>query len=109
LTIIGDAHFRNITGAIITDRDLKTLERCNQMNISALEKIVGVDESGKSKPDETTTKNLRAAGDNWSEHILEGVKAYIMSFIYIIVTVTSGHPLISGIATACGLKAEWAL
>lgn len=30
-----------------------------------------------------------------------------MSFIYIIVTVTSGYPLISGIAVACGMTADW--
>lgn len=108
LTIISNPHFREITGAIVTERDLKTLERCNQMNISALEKIVGVDERGYVDPDKPTTINLRAAGDVWADHILENVKAYIMTFIYILVTVTSGYPLISGIATACGLEAEWA-
>jgi len=40
--------------------------------------------------------------------MLQNAKAYIMSFIYIVATVTSGYPLITGIATAIGLKAEWA-
>lgn len=31
-----------------------------------------------------------------------------MSFIYIVATVTSGYPLISGIAMALGLQSEWA-
>lgn len=31
-----------------------------------------------------------------------------MSFIYIVATVTSGYPLITGIAMGCGMKAEWA-
>ena len=90
----------------ITERDLQTLERCNRDNIKALERIVGVDRNGvevhellKQTPDE-----LRAAGDLWSEHILENAKAYIMTFIYIIVTVTIGYPLISGIAYAAGLR-----
>jgi hypothetical protein len=31
-----------------------------------------------------------------------------MSFIYIVVTVTSGYSLVSGIALAIGMKTEWA-
>ena len=107
LTIISDPGFRSVTGAIITETDLKELERCNQDNIMALEGIVGVDRKGRADPEAPTMKSLRSAGDLWSEHVLENVKAYIMSFIYIIVTVTSGYPLISGIAVACGVTAEW--
>lgn len=55
-----------------------------------------------------TEQELRAAGDLWADHILEGAKAYIMSFIYVVATVTSGWPLITGLATAFGLKSEWA-
>ena len=43
-------------------------------------------------------------GDLWAEHILENAKAYIMSFIYIVVTVTLRMPLISGIAHSAGLR-----
>ena len=50
-----------------------------------------------------TEEELREAGNVWSEHILENAKLYIMSFVYIIVTVTVGHPIISGIAYAAGL------
>ena len=106
--IIGDAHFRGVTGAIITERDLQTLERCNRDNIKALERIVGVDRNGNQVHEklERTVKELRKAGDLWSEHILENAKAYIMSFIYIVVTVTIGYPLISGIAYAAGLRSD---
>ena len=71
-----------------------------------LEGIVGVDSKGVAVHEifKNTEKELRAAGDVWSEHILENVKAYIMSFIYIVVTVTVGYPLISGIAYAAGLR-----
>jgi hypothetical protein len=55
-----------------------------------------------------TERELRAAGDLWADHILEGAKAYIMSFIYVVATVTSGWPLITGLATAFGLESEWA-
>lgn len=144
ITIISDPHMRHVTGAIINERDLQTLERCNRDNIKALEDIVGRDRNGTRihKDRRKEEIQLRAAGNLWSEHILENVKvsfdsmsflfysvfincifltfifislsenswckAYIMSFIYIFATVTSGHPLISGIATAAGLEHEWA-
>jgi len=140
VTIIGDAHFRSISGSIITERDLQTLEKCNRDNIKSLEvcksqfsasfsshellltsyvisfnashyqRIVGTDRHGKNFNDyldlPNTEKDLRSQGDEWSEHILEQAKAYIMSIVYIIVTVTSGYPLISGIAYACGLRED---
>ena len=53
---------------------------------------------------QTDLVNLSNQGDLWAEHILENAKAYIMSFIYIVVTVTIGMPLISGIANSAGLR-----
>ena len=38
--------------------------------------------------------------------ILENVKAYIMSFVYVFGTVISGYPLVSGIANAIGLDSS---
>ena len=76
VTIISDPHFRHASGAIVTERDLQTLERMNEDNLTALEEIVGVDINGydiherRSK----TEQELRSAGDLWSEHILENVK-----------------------------------
>lgn len=97
ITIISNPHFRHESGAIITERDLQTLERCNRDNINALKSIVNRDMDGPEL-------ELRAAGDLWAEHILENAKAYIMSFIYIVVTVTIGMPLVSGIAYSAGLR-----
>lgn len=37
VTIIGNPHHRAVTGAVITERDLQTLERCNRENIKSLE------------------------------------------------------------------------
>jgi hypothetical protein len=110
LIIIGDLHFRHASGAVITETDLEILERCNRDNIEALEHIVGVDYNiGKVPLSESRTEaELRAAGDVWAEHILENAKAYIMSFLYIMGTVTSGYPLVTGLAIAIGLDTEWA-
>mmetsp|Transcript_5059 Transcript_5059/g.10661 ORF Transcript_5059/g.10661 Transcript_5059/m.10661 type:complete len:1565 (-) Transcript_5059:323-5017(-) len=110
VTIISDPHFRHLSGAVITEHDLQILERCNQENLKALEEIVGVDCQGYEIHERRgrTEKELRSAGDLWSEHILENAKAYIMSFIYIVGTVTAGYPLVTGIATAAGLNTDWA-
>jgi hypothetical protein len=78
ITIISNPHFNHISGAQITERDLQILERCNQENIKALEEIVGVTRDGEEIHERRskTEKELRAAGDLWSEHILEVRRAY---------------------------------
>ena len=43
VTIIGNPHHRAVTGAVITERDLQTLERCNRENIKSLEVSVVYD------------------------------------------------------------------
>ena len=107
LVILGNADYRKYAGAVVTKHDLAELERCNQMNITALEEIVGVKATGE-KVDSSTERSLRAQGDEWSDHVLEGVKGWMMSFAYIVGTVTAGYPLITGVAAACGLAATWA-
>ncbi|KAL7540954.1 hypothetical protein ACHAXR_010517, partial [Thalassiosira sp. AJA248-18] len=105
VTIVSDPYFSKSSGAVVTSRDLQVLERCNQRNITALEEIVGVDRKGDDIHERRskTEPELRSAGNLWAEHILENAKAYIMSFFYVVVTVTTGYPLISGLAKACGL------
>lgn len=73
LTIITNPKHRFVSGALITERDLQTLERCNRENIKALERIVGVDRNGNEIHDlmKDTVSELRAAGDVWAEHVLE--------------------------------------
>jgi hypothetical protein len=110
-TVISSLKFRIASGAVITRKDLGILERCNIDNISALQEIVSVDVLGKplDKADRRISRDLRNAGGLWSKHVLENAKAYIMSVVYIIVTVTSGFPLVSALAIlagADGLK-EW--
>lgn len=98
ITICSNSSFCKISGAVITSRDLQVLERCNQRNITALEEIVGIDRKGNEIHERRskTESELREAGDLWSEHILENAKAYIMSFFYVVITVTTGYPLVSG-------------
>lgn len=106
--IISNTEFRHVSGAIITETDLRTLEKLNRMNISALEEITGHAKHGQRLPEEFLgeEKALRNVGDRFAEHVLEGAKAYIMSFFYIVFTVTIGYPLVTGIATAAGLNAD---
>ena len=108
IVILSDERYRHVTGAVVTFKDLQTLERCNRENIAALEDIVGADTAGLpfAAGEDSTEMHLREAGDMWSNHILENVKAYVMTIMYIIGTVVSGYPLASGIAAAAGLSGE---
>lgn len=103
LIVLEDNSFRQLSGAVITRQDLRVLETCNQDNIRSLERIVGKEISGKTNETEVQ-RELKAAGDLWADHVLENARAYIMSFIYVVATVTSGYPLITGIAIAAGLN-----
>jgi hypothetical protein len=105
VVVLSESRYRRVTGSIISEQDLQILEKCNQKNIDALVDIVGTDEDcNKAEYYENRAEiQLRAAGDLWANHILENARAYIMSFIYIFVTVTIGYPLLYGIAVAAGL------
>jgi len=99
--ILNDQRFRKLSGAMITERDLSVLERCNQDSILALENIVGRDDGSKMTE---TERELRKAGQLWADHVLENARAYLITFLYVVGTVTSGYPLVSGIASAAGLN-----
>jgi len=105
--ILSEPRFRQFTGAIVTEQDLKILETCNQHNIGALEDITGTDRLGEKKVDDKgiMESNLRSAGALWADHVLENARAYIMTFVYIFGTVIAGYPLFYGIAVACGMDA----
>jgi hypothetical protein len=76
ITIISDPHFSRVAGAVITERDLQILERCNQSCLRTLEEIVGVDCIGNEVHElrTITEQELRSAGDLWANHILENAK-----------------------------------
>ena len=71
---------------------------------------------GKKISTVTETK-LRELGTYWSKHVLEGVYSWILVFCYILATVISGYPFVSGIAvtieprisrasTQCGINVD---
>jgi hypothetical protein len=107
VVILSDPRFRRVTAATITDQDIQVLERCNQMNIDALTELVGINVLGYALDRvPTLMTSLHEAGDLWAEHILENAKAYIMTFIYIFVTVITGFPLATAIAFGAGLDMD---
>ena len=110
IVVLSNPHYREASGAVITERDLEELERCNQENIGALEQIVGFDSDGRalsSHTDEKSTeKELRDAGAVWAKHILENAKATIIVFIYIFATVTTGFPIARAISEAISVNNE---
>jgi hypothetical protein len=109
--VLNDNRFRRVTGATISEQDLKILEKCNRDNIGALTDIVGANRIGYrlDHTDRLVESELRQAGDVWSDHILENAKAYIMAFVYIFATVVSGYPLAFAIAYGAGLdkSSDW--
>ena len=107
MIILSNVQFRNVAGAVITERDLQILERCNNESTLSFERLVGKSAAGDAAEAEVE-RELRKAGDLWADHILENARADIMSFLYVIGTVTSGYPLVTGIAIAVGLDTEWA-
>lgn len=106
LVILNDHHFRDVSGAVVTQQDLQVLEKCNVENIFALERITGSDLHGTPQGTQVH-EELKDAGNLWADHVLENARAYILSFLYIVITVTIGYPLISGIADAAGMTAEY--
>jgi hypothetical protein len=103
--ILSHHHFCRATGAVISEQDLLVLEKCNQLNVDALTAIVGVDCLGRTLMKEKGTNlELKMAGDVWADHILENARAYVMSFIYIFLTLVAGYPIFHAIAYAAGMN-----
>lgn len=107
VVILSDPTFRRMSGAIITEQDVQMLERCNHLNAEALADITGASTRFPFSEGSTETQtHLHSAGDLWAEHILENARAYIMTIVYVLVTVTAGYPLLSFIAGLAGLDMD---
>ena len=105
--IISDERYKTVTEAVVTETDLQTLEKLNIMNIEALTEIIGCNSRGHVFDEETATlRQLNESGRVWADHILENARAYIMSFVYIFVTVITGYPLAYAIFYAAGMNAD---
>ena len=86
---------------------MQVLEKCNKLNIDALTEIVGANRfDGILENEQRTEAELRATGNVWADHILENANAYIMTFIYIFVTVVSGFPLFQAVSYGAGLDSS---
>lgn len=103
--ILDNPDFVRVSGAVITEDDIRTLIRCDHDNIAALEAITGTDREGKRLPKDNLgpEKELREAGRLWGDHVLENARALIITFVYIMVTVTVGYPIVTGFAVAVGM------
>jgi len=105
--ILSDDRFRLATGSVVTEQDLQVLEKCNKLNVDALTEIVGANRFGGILEKKFGTEfELRKAGDLWADHVLENVRAYIMTFVYIFVTVISGFPIFHLISYISGMSSS---
>ena len=75
-------------------------------SIRAISHIVGTSDSdgeeldrevGPVLDEDSTARKLRNLGRRWANHVLEVPLAFIMSFCYIVGTVTAGYPFLFGI------------
>jgi hypothetical protein len=87
--------------------DASQLERCNRDNLECLELIVGMDRTGQALPRHehngaSAAHELEAKGFLWAQHVLEAPRAWMCCALYVLITVTAGVPLVSGVAAAVG-------
>eukprot|EP00746_Dinoflagellata_sp_MGD_P157020 gnl/MRDRNA2_/MRDRNA2_86072_c0_seq2.p1 gnl/MRDRNA2_/MRDRNA2_86072_c0~~gnl/MRDRNA2_/MRDRNA2_86072_c0_seq2.p1 ORF type:complete len:1384 (+),score=218.41 gnl/MRDRNA2_/MRDRNA2_86072_c0_seq2:410-4153(+) len=106
MTVMAEPELRRATKCRLLDSDLKELERLNQDNIAALEDITGTTKEGKAICGQTTSHELRKQGSAWAQHVLEAPRSWIMIVIYVLATVISGYPIVTGVAMACGLESD---
>jgi hypothetical protein len=110
VVILSDDRFRLATGSVVTEQDLQVLEKCNKLNVDALTEIVGANRFGGILDKKFGAEfELRKAGDVWADHVLENTRAYMMTFVYIFITVISGFPIFHLISHLSGLSSssEW--
>ncbi|CAE7706632.1 unnamed protein product [Symbiodinium pilosum] len=82
--IVSDRKLSMAAGSKIKRMDLAELEKNNRLNIRALRSIVGREE------DHHIARELRAQGRQWAQHVLEVPRAWMLSALYIFITVVYG-------------------
>ena len=85
--------FPRIAGSSFHIEEVRELETLNRNTIDALEAL--------STPGNETRASLLKQGDAWARHVLEGAIAWILSAVYILLTVVSGYTPLS--LTALGV------
>ena len=103
--ILAEPKFRLAAGSILTDTDLSELERCTRDNIAALEEITGFDRDGNQLPPDRAHDSiqLRAKGAHMAQHVLETPRVWIMIAVYVVLSVTLGKSLVTGLVEAAEL------
>ena len=100
----------DVSGGKYTVEDFKILEDLNQKNISALEEITGFSRQNVKTPTATETL-LREKGNYWALHVLETPMSWMMCAAYVLGTVISGYPVVTGLARmvlkASSKEANW--
>ena len=89
----------NLGGSSYTREEVQELAELNRSNLATVREIVGRPNDRYGRPDSDIGKSLRAHGRRWAWHVLEAPLSWIVSFVYIAVTVTLGvTPLSAAVA-----------
>ena len=89
----------NLGGSSYTREEVQELAELNRSNLATVREIVGRPNDRYGRPDSDIGKSLRAHGRRWAWHVLEAPLSWIVSFVYIAVTVTVGvTPLSAAVA-----------
>ena len=100
-SISGAHSLARAAGSTFTMEEVEELNELNRSGLEAIRDIVGeqVDDPQEGKApklrETATSAKLRAQGRLWSQHILEGPISWIMSAVYIALTVITGTTPIS--------------
>ena len=71
----------------LNTKNIATLERCNRDNVQTLELIVGVERDSVTRNGSATSKELKARGHHWAQHVLEAPRSWILCAVCVLVTV----------------------
>jgi len=66
--------------------------------VKTLELIVGVERDSVTRNGSATSKELKARGHHWAQHVLEAPRSWILCAVYILVTVNLGLPIFTALA-----------
>ena len=85
-------------GAPYAFEEVRELATINRKQVVAAQDLVGEAQLG----DTVVSRQLRAQGCQWAQHVLEGPISWLMSLAYILITVWTTTPLNAVVAAAIG-------
>ena len=86
-------------GSTYEIQEVQELNSFHEHHIKAVRAIIGVDQNGGRAATEANS-SLRRQGRRWAQHVLEGPMSWILSALYIAVTVIAGDTPLSLIVSA---------